>query len=305
MQRKTFTSQIKQVADRLISVTVSTAGVDRDNDTVDPAGWQLENFKRNPVVLFAHDYSALPVGRCPSISVMNGKLVASVEFPPSGMYPFADTVYDMVKAGFLNATSVGFKPLDSEPNDHGGVHFLQTELLEFSIVPIPSNPQALISTRSYQPATDAVRKWFSTTKETRDMRTVFTLKDDTVDDQTPEGRVGCPLEDQTGEVCPNNSGTADCPKGSDCPFRANSGAPKPPKHTNRLAIKLMADRETSRVRLAKQAELVRWERSKRIEAIRKGGGQVQMVRRTADLGGLLGADDEWPVGEPIVSLGIQ
>lgn len=134
---------------RLIDFTITTGGVDRDNDTVDPAGWDLKNYQANPVVLFAHDYAALPVGKALSVTMGGDKLSATVEFPVKGMYPFADTVYDMVKAGFLNATSVGFKPSEYTINeDRHGLDFKAQELLEFSIVPIPSNPQALVEARS-------------------------------------------------------------------------------------------------------------------------------------------------------------
>jgi len=49
----------------------------------------------------------------------------------------------------LNATSVGFKPKEWVFNeDRKGVDFKTQELLEFSVVPVPSNPEALIEARS-------------------------------------------------------------------------------------------------------------------------------------------------------------
>jgi hypothetical protein len=44
----------------------------------------------------------------------------------------------------LNATSVGFKILSATPNRQRGGHDIsEAELLEFSVVPCPSNPGAL------------------------------------------------------------------------------------------------------------------------------------------------------------------
>ena len=67
---------------------------------------------------------------------------------PYGKDALADTVARMVKAGYLTSTSVGFKPLQWTPNrDTGGRIFTDVELLEFSIVPVPANPQATVLQR--------------------------------------------------------------------------------------------------------------------------------------------------------------
>lgn len=131
---------------RSMRFCISTAGVDRDNDTVDAKGWLLDNYKRNPVVLWAHDYDELPVGKATSIGVEGGRLIADAEFAD---HPFADTVFRLLKGGFLNATSVGFRPATYKMNEaRGGLDFETQELLEFSIVPVPANPEALIEARA-------------------------------------------------------------------------------------------------------------------------------------------------------------
>lgn len=126
--------------------TISTGAVDRDGDTIDPKGWILDNYKQSPVVLFGHDYSSLPVAKATNIYSTDKALIAEVEFPEKGVYPFADTVHDMVKAGFLNATSVGFAGIEANKSKdrERGYDFTKQELLEFSIVPVPANPEALI-----------------------------------------------------------------------------------------------------------------------------------------------------------------
>lgn len=128
-----------------MSFTITTAAVDRDNDTIDPKGWDLKNFQANPVVLWAHDYSQPPVGKAVNIEQTETGLKADVEFLPRGMSQFADMVHDMCKDGFLNATSVGFRGKGEKSKDREyGYDFKAQELLEFSIVPVPSNPEALI-----------------------------------------------------------------------------------------------------------------------------------------------------------------
>src|SRR5947208_1044841 len=42
---------------------ISTASVDREGDTVAPEGWVLQEYERNPVVLWAHDGEEPPIGQ--------------------------------------------------------------------------------------------------------------------------------------------------------------------------------------------------------------------------------------------------
>lgn len=141
---KQFTATVEPVTERKMSFTISTASVDRDGDTIDPKGWDLKSYEKNPVVLWAHDYSQPPVGKAINIQATQDGLKADVEFLPAGMSPFADMIHDMVKGGFLNATSVGFRGEGEKAKDRDkGYDFKKQELLEFSIVPVPSNPEAL------------------------------------------------------------------------------------------------------------------------------------------------------------------
>ena len=142
---KQYDTTVEPIGERKMGFVISTAAVDRDGDTVDPKGWDLGSYTKNPVVLWAHDYSQPPVGKAVNIQATKDGLRADVEFLPQGMNPFADMIHDMCKGGFLNATSVGFRGMESDPsNDRkGGYDFKKQELLEFSIVPVPSNPEAL------------------------------------------------------------------------------------------------------------------------------------------------------------------
>lgn len=114
------------------NVVISNAIKDRQGETIDQNGWDLTNYKNNPVVLWAHNYSTLPVGVCDSIEVVNGELVAKGRFAP---HAFAQDVRKLYEAGMLPATSVGFIVREMEGNK-----ILKAELLEFSFVPVPANP---------------------------------------------------------------------------------------------------------------------------------------------------------------------
>jgi len=159
---KQYATAIKQLEGdtRQMHFLISTDSVDRDNDILDPKGWQLDRYKTNPIIAWAHDYKSLPVAKCVSIAQTPKGLEATAEFPAKGIYPFADTVYDMLKGGFLNATSVGFTPIDYEQaHDRKGFNFKKQELTEFSIVPIPANPDALVQQRAVGLPDAQVRTW--------------------------------------------------------------------------------------------------------------------------------------------------
>ena len=148
---------------RTFTFTISSASIDRMGDTIAVAGWKLDNFKRNPVVLWGHDGSMLPVGRATSVWVQGGKLKAKAEFASAAVSQYAERVRGMIAAGFLTATSVGFAPLkyafSEDPLRKYGIDFLEQELLEFSVVGIPANPDALLDPGQLdQKATDANRQ---------------------------------------------------------------------------------------------------------------------------------------------------
>lgn len=143
---KGFVSTVKATKDsNRFKFTISTAGVDRDKDVISVDGWQLDSYKQNPVVLFGHDYHSLPVGKSVSITSTKKSLNAEVEFASAEVYPFAETVRRMVAGGFLSAASVGFKPLKYMYNEERrGVDIEGSELLEWSIVPVPANAECLV-----------------------------------------------------------------------------------------------------------------------------------------------------------------
>lgn len=136
-------SKVLDEAEGIYELMPSTESIDRDGDVLVADGADLTNYRRNPVVMYAHDYSDLPVAKAIDIQSVPGVgLRAKIQFPPLGISPKADTVRGLWAARFLNAASVGFVPKQAEPNGTGQ-RFTQWEMLEFSIVPIPANADAL------------------------------------------------------------------------------------------------------------------------------------------------------------------
>jgi HK97 family phage prohead protease len=164
--RKQF-SGVRKAIDmerRAVDFVVSTGAVDRDGDTIDPRGFQLEAYRQNPVVLFAHDISQPPVARAESIESDGQALRSQAVFASRETYPFADTIFRLLADGFLNAASVGFIPRQfsfSDDDERGllAMDITQADLMEFSVVPVPSNPEALVQARSKGIDVDPLKTW--------------------------------------------------------------------------------------------------------------------------------------------------
>jgi len=142
MIRKSFEITKTAAEGRTLTFTASTGEIDRDGDQLEPGGWLLDNYRRNPTVIYGHDYSSLPIAKTTKIDVSKGSLVAEMTFPPEGTYDRADIIFKLAKLGFINSCSVGFLPVESRPSGKGKI-YQKMELLEISLTAVPSNPGAL------------------------------------------------------------------------------------------------------------------------------------------------------------------
>lgn len=133
---------------------LSDESVDRLGDVISVAGWDLTNFKGNPVVLFGHRSDMPPIGLWKNLRVENGALRGTLDLAEEGTSPRIDEIRRLVQAGILKAVSVGFRPVaheaikgvDGKPT--GGFRFTKQELLEASLVSVPANPNALAVAKS-------------------------------------------------------------------------------------------------------------------------------------------------------------
>ena len=138
----------------------------RDNEIVDPRGIDFRQFKKNPVILWAHDHIEPAIGRAVWIKrwtenaevlghIARGKIAEGVTK--------AEEVLKLMQQGVLNTVSIGFisleghVPTDDEIKDGAnevtgtkmklkGVRWIHDKIvmLEFSIVNVPANPEATI-----------------------------------------------------------------------------------------------------------------------------------------------------------------
>lgn len=167
MKHKQFSCAVEKMstpkgAKKRFKFVASTPQPDRSQDIIELAGWQVDNWKANPVVLWGHGHTAqgsLPIGKGIAVHKNFEKqaLEIDIEFATEA-YPFAVTVEKLVEGGYLNAVSVGFKPIKGAPREDvedadpwfPPMRFMEQELLELSVVAVPANPNALLITNSVE-----------------------------------------------------------------------------------------------------------------------------------------------------------
>lgn len=129
-----------------MSFRISDETQDRDKDVISLKGWVLDNYRNNPVMLWAHDRSQLPVGKSLAVYADDRALYSLDQFTED--HELGCSVKKLYKGGYLSAVSVGFLVLEAKARADGGFNILRQELLEHSAVPIPSNPNALVEARA-------------------------------------------------------------------------------------------------------------------------------------------------------------
>lgn len=143
------------VGEREAVFVASTSAPDRMGDVVEQ-DWDFRSFRKNPVLLFQHQSSSLPIGKVSRIWTEGAQTFAKAEAVPEGIDDLADKVWKFIKSGFLSAVSVGFRPIaDPTPRKDKvgnwlGYTFPKNELLELSVVSVPANQEALAVARSFK-----------------------------------------------------------------------------------------------------------------------------------------------------------
>lgn len=139
---------------RMVEFVASTGAVDTYGTVLPPDLWDLSRYARNGVVGYQHDiyYSDDPdnvIGRGEAYTA-NGELLIRIFFEPAELNPKADKVYRKVIFGSINAVSVGFRATapghwgrKADGEDPDVYYYNGQELMEVSVVNVPSNPDAV------------------------------------------------------------------------------------------------------------------------------------------------------------------
>ena len=132
-----------------IRFVAANEGQMRDGIDLRMSGARLERYRANPVVGYNHSYwgrDGLPIARGENTSVVGDQLFIDAVFDQDD--EFARKVEAKYRAGFLNAVSIGFNVWAWEDGKGsywtGGVA-QEWELTELSCVPIPMDPDAVVT----------------------------------------------------------------------------------------------------------------------------------------------------------------
>lgn len=140
-------------AQRMVEFVASTNAVDTYGTVLPVDRWDLNRYARNGVVGYQHDiyYSDDPdnvIGRGEAY-VEDGELRIRIYFEPEELNRKADKVYRKVLFGSINAVSVGFRATapghwgrKDDGEDPDVYYYNGQELMEVSVVNVPSNPDA-------------------------------------------------------------------------------------------------------------------------------------------------------------------
>jgi len=148
-----------QNPDRVVRFVASDDTIDRYQEVVLPKGVDWSGFAKNAPLMVFHDYQQLPIGRNISGEVRGDQVLIDAEFDTADTDPLADTVFKKIQCRTIKAGSIGFIPKKFiTPGEatkskadkdlftkYAGARRIYTdwEIMEFSIVPIPANPNAL------------------------------------------------------------------------------------------------------------------------------------------------------------------
>lgn len=161
-------------ASRLRSFIASNERVDSYNTIIKASAWErdLEEFRRNPVVLFGHNPRELPIAKG-DVRLENNELLLDAAFFAPETNPRSEQVLRVLDEGVMGV-SVGFEALEWEYDEsretgdefqdlfYPPLNYTRVKLLEVSVVTLPANGDALPVGREqvrqrYQARLDAKR----------------------------------------------------------------------------------------------------------------------------------------------------
>lgn len=129
---------------------ISTPDLDRHRSKFPADAWDLTAYRENPVVLWSHRLSDLPLGVSNGAAIgADGKMRSTVVLLSEDLNPFAAQVDRLIEAGAIRGASIGALArevafVEDEVTGEWWIEFRKVELAEWSIVTVPSNRGAML-----------------------------------------------------------------------------------------------------------------------------------------------------------------
>ena len=129
---------------RVIKGVATTPSPDRVGDIVESEGVQF----KNPLPLLWQHQHDKPVGTVKFSPATGAGIEFEAEIPviaeEGALKQRVDEAWQSVKLGLVKGASIGFRPIEYNFLDDGGIRFTRSEVFELSLVTIPANAEATI-----------------------------------------------------------------------------------------------------------------------------------------------------------------
>ena len=144
--------EVKSTKDdkRIVIGYATTNDVDREYEVITAEAIEMaaQDLINSPTVFYEHRHSDFPVGKVIDARVKNGKMMVEVEISKT-----AERVWTLLQEGILRSFSIGGRFLETKQvmdKELGRelTNITKMELFEVSIVGLPANPAALITSVS-------------------------------------------------------------------------------------------------------------------------------------------------------------
>lgn len=160
-EQLSFNEKSRTITHYISSETVNRYGYRLKNDGLDE-----NNYRKNPIVLYNHTLTGfcdnpppkeLIIGKNNSLSIDSKGILAETYFADT---PLGSDIMEMNKNGLMKSWSVGWDSNEDFQNLDGIPTMLKWDLLEYSSVIIPANPDAVNQMLSFT-KTNSLRKILS------------------------------------------------------------------------------------------------------------------------------------------------
>lgn len=165
---RTYSSEIRKRNEdtRTLTFVASDSARDAAGTVLNQEGWSLKRYEKNPIIGYQHEVYGGWDGSDPDniigkarVYVEDGQLLADITFETKDINEKAEKIYKKLLFGSLNAVSVGFLPIgkgnwgkgdEAIDGSNPTYYYAGQELLEISVVNIPSNPNAVRRAMEYE-----------------------------------------------------------------------------------------------------------------------------------------------------------
>ena len=140
---------------------ISDSSIDKDGEVIDPDSLNFDNYQKNPIVAYNHNYEIPPVGKSLWQKNVKGVWKAKTQYTdkptshPENESWFPDSIFHMIKAGTMRGKSIGGSVSWREPTQEDATRLgfdlakakrisSEADIWEYSVCPLGCNPNTVV-----------------------------------------------------------------------------------------------------------------------------------------------------------------